>query len=81
MKPEKIAAAIAAFNSKPDNAGVSIPVACAILERSAAAVGRDIALGRLESFTIGRSRRINVGSLRRACAARNQRAAHSVEAA
>jgi hypothetical protein len=66
MKHEKLSAALAAFNSKPDNSGVSVPVACEILERSPASVWRDIAAGRLESFTIGRSRRVIVGSLRRA---------------
>lgn len=69
MKLEKILAAVAAFNNKPDDSGVSVPVACAILERSAPSINRDIAAGRLESFTIGRSRRIKVGSLRRACKA------------
>jgi len=68
-KAEKLRAAVATFNNKPDDSGVSIPVACAILERSAASIWRDIAASRLESFTIGGSRRINVGSIRRACTA------------
>jgi len=67
MNIEKLLAAVAAFGNKPDDSGVSIPVACAILERSAASIWRDIAAGRLESFTIGGSRRIKVGSIRRAC--------------
>lgn len=69
MSPEKVSAAIAAFDSKPNEAGVSIPVASAILERSRASIWRDLAAGRLESFCIGRSRRIKVGSIRRACKA------------
>lgn len=70
QKSEKLFAALAAFDSKPDEAGVSIPVACAILDRSPASIWRDLAGGRLDSFHIGRSRRITVGSLRRACAGR-----------
>jgi hypothetical protein len=69
MSPEKLFAAVATFNSKPDESGVSITVAGAILERSRASIWRDLAAGRLESFCIGRSRRIKVGSIRRACAA------------
>lgn len=67
MNLEKLRAALAAYPEKPDESGVSIPVACIILDRSPASVWRDIAAGRLESFAIGRSRRIKVGSLRRAC--------------
>jgi hypothetical protein len=67
MKHENLIAALAAFNAKPDDSGVSIPVACAILDRSRASIWRDIAAGRLEAFSIGRSRKIKVGSLRRAC--------------
>jgi hypothetical protein len=65
MKHDQITAALAVFNSKPDDAGVSIPVACAFLDRSPASIWRDIAAGRLKSFSIGRSRKITVGSLRR----------------
>jgi len=67
MKHENLIAALAAFHVKPDDSGVSIPVACAILDRSRASIWRDIAAGRLEAFSIGRSRKIKVGSLRRAC--------------
>jgi len=68
MKLEKLTAALTVFTSQPDDSGVSIPVACAILDRSRASIWRDIAAGRLEAFRIGRSRKIKVGSLRRACA-------------
>ena len=70
MNIQKLLAAVAAFSNKPDDSGVSIPVAGAILERSTASINRDIAAGRLDSFTIGRSRRIKVGSIRRACTAK-----------
>ncbi|MCX7143977.1 MAG: transcriptional regulator [Proteobacteria bacterium] len=74
MNIQKLLAAVAAFNNKPDDSGVSISVACAILERSPASIWRDIAAGRLESFTIGSSRRIKVGSIRRACTTRRAEA-------
>lgn len=71
MNQAKILAALAAFSSKPDEAGVSIPVACAYLDRSPASIWRDLAAGRLEAFSIGRSKKIKVGSIRRASAGRN----------
>ncbi len=50
MKHEKLSAALAAFNSKPDNSGVSVPVACEILERSPASVPRPVMLPFPSSF-------------------------------
>lgn len=75
MKHEKLLDVLTTFGELPDTAGVPINVAETILNRSHASIWRDIAAGRLESFTIGRSRRIIVGSLRRACAARSVEAA------
>lgn len=64
MAQNKIAAAVAAFPQMPDRSGVTADVAGAILNRSKASVWRDIAAGRLKSFTIGRSRRVLVESIR-----------------
>lgn len=75
-RPAKLAGQMTLFASLPNEAGVSILVACAILDRSRASIWRDLAAGRLESFSIGRSRRINVGSIRRACASPGTEARH-----
>jgi len=54
------------FNSLPDNAGLAIPVWMLLSGRSRASTYRDIRSGRLESFKIGCSTRLRVGSCRRA---------------
>ena len=70
MNKEKLLAALAAFTSKPDEAGVSVSVTVELLESSRASVNRHIKSGLLDSFKVGNSRRVTVGSIRRVCAAR-----------
>lgn len=53
------------FPSLPDEGGIAIPVWMAISGRSRASTYRDINAGKLDSFTIGKSRRLRVGSCRR----------------
>ncbi len=53
------------FESLPDEAGIAVPVWGILSGRSRASTYRDIDSGRLESFTIGKSRRLRVGSCRR----------------
>jgi hypothetical protein len=65
VRATKLAEQLELFKSKPDEAGVSIPVACAITDRSRASINRDIKAGRLESVKINGSRRLRVGSLRK----------------
>ncbi len=61
----KLAATLAAFDTLPDCAGVTIPVGCATTSRSRASLYRDIAAGRIEAFKINGSTRLRVGSLRK----------------
>ena len=69
--PGTLAASLANFKHLPDEAGVPVQVASAVLSRSIASIWRDLYEGRLDSFNIGRSRRITVASLRAACAGRS----------
>lgn len=64
-KSDKISAILAAFDSLPDCAGVTIPVGCATTSRSRASIYRDIAAGRVVAFKINGSTRLRVGSLRK----------------
>ena len=64
-KKETLVAALAAFDSLPDCAGVTIPVGCATTGRSRASMYRDIGAGRIEAFKINGSTRLRVGSLRK----------------
>jgi hypothetical protein len=64
MKHDKLLAALAAFDSLPGCAGVTIPVGCAVTGRSRASLYRDIAARRIEAFKINGSTRIRVDSLR-----------------
>ncbi len=68
MTNDRFTAAIAAFPQMPDNSGVSIPVAGALLSRSIPSIWRDINAGRLEAFQIGSSRRVVTGSIRKVMA-------------
>lgn len=52
------------FSCLPNEAGISIAVWTAISGRSRASTYRDIRAGLIESFTIGKSRLIRVGSAR-----------------
>ncbi len=61
----KVMAILAAFDSLPDCAGVTIPVGCATTGRSRASIYRDIGAGRIEAFKINGSTRLRVGSLRK----------------
>jgi hypothetical protein len=74
MSPEKLVAALAVFSSQPDEAGASLPVGCALLDRSRASMYRDIAAGRLEVFKINGSTRLRVGSLRKMLAGNSEAA-------
>ncbi len=56
---------VEAFPWLPDTAGISIPVWGILSGRSRASTYRDMAAGTIESFTIGRSRVLRVGSCRR----------------
>lgn len=53
------------FDQAPDSALVSIPVACAVSDRSRASIYRDFAAGRLTKVKVGSSTKIRVGNLRR----------------
>ena len=53
------------FDLLPDTAGVDLDTAGAILGRSKSSTRRDIKAGRLQTFTIGKSRRVLVGSIRK----------------
>ncbi len=53
------------FSDLPDEAGIAIPVWQTLSGRSRASTYRDIKAGILQSFLIGRSRRLRVGSCRR----------------
>jgi hypothetical protein len=68
MNLDQLNYAISRFSKLPDNSGVAVPVACSILGRSDVSIWRDVNAGRLESFKIGRSRRILVGSIRKVLA-------------
>jgi len=54
------------FDKLPDDAGIAIPVWGVISGDSRATTYRRIASGSLESFKMGKSRRLRVGSCRRA---------------
>ncbi len=56
------------FSDLPDEAGIAIPVWGALSGRSRASTYRDLNAGILESFLIGRSRRLRVGSCRKVLA-------------
>lgn len=53
------------FSDLPDEAGIAIPVWQSLSGRSRASTYRDLKAGMLESFLIGRSRRLRVGSCRK----------------
>jgi hypothetical protein len=54
------------FPCLPGDAGIPIDLWCAISGRSRSSTYRDMKSGIIESFTIGKSRRIRVASARRA---------------
>ncbi len=52
------------FDDLPDSAGVSFSLGGVLLERDRTRLYNDIKEGRLKSFHVGRSHRIQVGSIR-----------------
>jgi hypothetical protein len=62
---DEFARKMARFDLLPDSAGVDVDTAGAILGRSKSSTWRDIKAGRLQTFSVGKSRRVLVGSIRK----------------